>query len=145
MAGTVVLLCAGLSTGAAAVLGVSGGPSETGRLTVAEIGTAAEGAGFRGPSLAMAIAVALAESGGDPGATDHDTNGTVDRGLWQINSVHRTYSAACDYDPACAASAAYAISGGGTNWSAWVTFEHGEEIAYLPAAVDWVNTQVGVP
>jgi len=26
------------------------------------------------------------------GATDHDSNGSVDRGLWQINSVHGHWS-----------------------------------------------------
>ena len=115
----------------------AGGP----RLALSQIGEIAERAGFSGTGLAMAIAVALAESGGDPLATDHDTNGTVDRGLWQINSVHRAYSAACDYDPACAAQAAYQISDAGHDWSAWVTYQRGEEIAYLPAAVSFVDAQ----
>lgn len=33
-------------------------------------------------------AIAMAESGGNPRATNNNSNGTVDRGLWQINSVH---------------------------------------------------------
>ena len=116
----------------------AGGP----RLALDQIGEIAEQAGFSGAGLAMAIAVALSESGGDPLAIDHDSNGTVDRGLWQINSVHRAYSAACDYDPACAAQAAYQISGGGRDWSAWVTYQRGEEIPFLPAAVSFAAGQV---
>jgi len=65
----------------------------------------------------MAIAVALAESNGNPDAIDHDGNGTVDRGLWQINSVHTQFSPACDYDPLCAAKAAFSISAGGPTGS----------------------------
>lgn len=111
------------------------------RMGVAQIGALAEAAGFQGNALAMAIAIALAESGGNPAATDHDANGTVDRGLWQINSVNSEFSAACDYDPACSASAAYSISDGGRSWSAWVTYDRGEEIPFLPAALAWVSQQ----
>lgn len=130
---------AGVSVGVPPLLASAstGGP----RLGVAQIGELAEQAGFSGEGLAMAIAVALAESGGDASATDYDANGTVDRGLWQINSVHSAYSAACDYDPPCAAAAAYAISSHGRDWSPWVTYQRGEEIAYLPAAIAWVEQQ----
>jgi hypothetical protein len=136
----VVLLVAALGTLGAGVptllaTSLSGGP----RLGVAKIGQIAAQAGFSGEGLAIAIAVALAESGGDPLATDHDRDGTVDRGLWQINSVHTAYSAACDYAPFCAAGAAYQISNGGRDWSPWVTYQRGEEIAYLPAAISFVD------
>jgi hypothetical protein len=114
-------------------------PSAVPNFTIAQIGAVAEAAGFRGSALVMAIAVALAESGGDPTATDHDQNGTVDRGLWQINSVHSQFSAACDYDPRCAAGAAFSISSGGTNWQPWVTYENGAEIPFLPAAASFVK------
>jgi len=147
-AGAVFLLAA--VSGGASALGVPGGlsmaiagPVPAGSLGVAQIGAEAAAAGFRGAGLAMAIAVALAESSGDPAATDYDANGTIDRGLWQINSVHAAYSPACDYDPACAAGAAYAISDAGANWTPWVTYDHGAEIAYLPAATAWVAAQNG--
>jgi len=118
-------------------------PPAAGRMSVAQIGTYASAAGFSGSGLVMAIAVSMAESGGDPAATDHDSNGTVDRGLWQINSIHSSYSAACDYDPACAASAAYESSDHGSNWSPWVTYQRGEEIPYIQAALAWVNSRGG--
>jgi hypothetical protein len=115
-------------------------PPGAGHLSVAEIGSFAAKAGFSGTALAMAIAVALAESGGNPDATDHDDNGTVDRGLWQINSVHTQFSPACDYDPLCAAEAAFSISAGGTDWEPWVTYQHGAEIPFLPEATAYVES-----
>jgi hypothetical protein len=123
-----------LAPGESAVV-ARGGPD----LSVAQIGTVAAAAGFSGSGLVMAIAVALAESGGNPKATNLDSNGTVDRGVWQINSVHAEYSAACDYDPSCAAGAAFSISAQGTNWGAWVTYQHGAEIPFLPVAVSFVE------
>ena len=141
----VSLTGAGRPPGPGMTLAASSAPAPAGSLGVAGIGAVASAAGFAGPSLAMAIAVALAESSGDPTATDQDSNGTVDRGLWQINSVHRAYSPACDYDPACAARAAYAISQSGTDWSPWVTYDHGAEIAYLPPAIAWVAARSATP
>ena len=138
--------------GASATVGLSGAvapatstparsaPSGAGDLSVAEIGSFAAKAGFSGTSLAMAIAVALAESNGNPDAIDYDGNGTVDRGLWQINSVHTQFSPACDYDPLCAAKAAYSISAGGTDWEPWVTYQHGAEIPFLPEATAYVES-----
>jgi hypothetical protein len=138
--------------GASATVGLSGAvapatatparsvPSGAGDLSVAEIGTFAAKAGFSGTSLAMAVAVALAESNGNPDATDLDHNGTVDRGLWQINSVHTQFSAACDYDPLCAAEAAFSVSAAGTDWEPWVTYQHGAEIPFLPEAIAYVES-----
>jgi hypothetical protein len=75
------------------------------------------------PSKALiASAIAMAESGGDPNATDNDSNGTIDRGLWQINSVHGAQST---YNPLQNARAAIAISSNGTNWEPWVTYQKG--------------------
>ena len=144
--------------GASATVGLSGAvppatstpatpaPSaEASELSVGEIGSFAAKAGFSGTSLAMAIAVALAESNGNPDAIDHDGNGTVDRGLWQINSVHTQFSPACDYDPLCAAEAAFSISAGGTDWEPWVTYQHGAEIPFLPEATAYVESAGSAP
>jgi hypothetical protein len=68
----------------------------------------------------MAAEIAMAESGGNPDATDHDSNGTTDVGLFQINSSHGSLAA---YDPLANAQAAVSISDGGGDWSPWVTFE----------------------
>ena len=64
----------------------------------------------------IAAAVALAESGGKPDAINTNRNGSVDRGLWQINSVHGKQSTV---DPVNNAKAAVAISKGGTDWRPW--------------------------
>ncbi len=71
---------------------------------------------------ALAASVAMAESGGDPNATDNNSNGTTDRGYWQINSI---WGGLSTYDPAGNARAAIQISHDGTDWSPWVTFNSG--------------------
>jgi len=67
---------------------------------------------------AMAAAVAMAESGGNTGATNKNSNGTVDRGLFQINSIHGSQSS---FDVATNVRAAISISKNGTNWRPWCT------------------------
>src|ERR1044072_4069643 len=58
-----------------------------------------EKAGFtRSGNLTLAVAIALAESGCNPAALGHNTNGTTDRGLWQINSIHTGVSDACAFN-----------------------------------------------
>jgi Lysozyme like domain/Repeat of unknown function (DUF346) len=109
----------------------------------AEVGSQA---GFSGDRLVTAVAVALAESGCNPSArgvnppTSGCPNGSVDRGLWQINNCyHAEVSDACAYDAQCNANAAYRISSGGTNWTPWSTYNSGAYLSYLAqaqAAVD---------
>lgn len=70
----------------------------------------------------IAAAIAMAESGGNTTATDQDSNGSVDRGLWQINSVHGAQST---YDVMGNARAAIAISNNGQNWAPWTTYTSG--------------------
>lgn len=69
-------------------------------------------------NAAMAAAIAMAESGGNPNSTDDDSNGTADRGLWQINSTHGSLSS---YDPLTNARAAVQLSNNGTTWRPWCT------------------------
>lgn len=102
-------------------------------------GYAAQG-GFSGGGLVMAIAIALAESGGNPQAAGYNRNSagtvtSVDRGLWQINNYwHSEVSDSCAYDPRCAAGAAYRISAAGTNWQPWSTYQSGAYKQYLQRA-----------
>lgn len=79
-------------------------------------------AGGNPASAEMAASIAMAESGGDPGATDDDGNGTVDRGYFQINSIWGSLST---YNPMANARAAVRISHDGRNWSPWTTYESG--------------------
>lgn len=73
-------------------------------------------AGGSAQTAAMAAVVALAESGGNPNATNSNGDGSMDRGLWQINSVHGPLSTT---DPMANARAAISISAGGSNWRPW--------------------------
>ena len=114
--------------------------SSAAALSLAQIATLWLAAGGAASSAAVATAVAMAESGGHIMATDDDRNGTVDRGLWQINSVHGALST---YDPAGNAKAAIQISANGKNWTPWVTYNTGAYRQYLAAAqkaVAQVNT-----
>lgn len=114
-----------------------------GNLTPAQLAQLAHGAGFRngagyqGKGLTWAVAVALAESGGNPQArgVNSDSRHTVDRGLWQINSYwHREVSDAQAYSPTGAAAAAYRISKAGSDWHEWSTFSNGAAAAQLGRA-----------
>ena len=83
------------------------------------------------PPCAWAVAIAIAESGGDCKAT-HNNGGSIDRGLWQINDVwHPEVSDDCAYDCACNAKSAVAISNGGSDWSPWSTYKSGAYKQYL--------------
>jgi hypothetical protein len=101
-------------------------------LTASQISSYAQSAGFRGQSLQIATAIALAESGGRVAAVNHDSDGSTDRGLWQINSIHSEYNAnRLLNDPAYNAQAAYQISSGGSNWYPWTTYVNGAYQRYL--------------
>lgn len=99
------------------------------------VAKAAYDAGFRGDNLVVAIAVSHAESGWNPAATNANTNGSTDYGLWQINSVHAALLAHGDWhDPRFNASVAFQIWSDAHGWSPWVTYWSGSYAQYMPAA-----------
>jgi len=71
----------------------------------------------------LAAEVAMAESSGIPVATLHDSNGSTDYGLWQVNSING--GSVASYVPPVSAREAVTISGNGTNWSPWTTYNSG--------------------
>lgn len=92
-------------------------------------------AGFPKPGTATTMtAIALAESGGRTDAVGHNSNGTTDTGLWQINSSHG-YSQASLLDPRQNARAAKAIWDR-QGYNAWVAFKKGTYNRELPKALD---------
>lgn len=99
-------------------------------------------AGFKGDALTTAVAVSFAEDGGhDPQATNTNSDGSVDRGLWQINNkAHPNYSDEYVFDPQNNAEAAYAISSGGKDWTPWTTYKTGVYQQFLPAARRAIQT-----
>jgi hypothetical protein len=107
---------------------------------------AAHNAGFPKSAMVTAVAVGMAESGCDPGATNTNgptkgcPGGSKDRGLWQINSCyHPSVNDKCAYNADCNAKAALAISNGGTDWTPWAAYKNGAYKQWLDeaqAAVD---------
>jgi Lysozyme like domain len=128
---------------AAAVGALGGGadPSMPAARGAAGLAVAAAQAGFAGQGLRLAVAVGLAESGGDPTArglnppTPGCPAGSTDRGAWQLNNCyHPEVSDACADDLACAAQGTYRISSAGSDWRAWTTYTSGAYQAQLAAA-----------
>lgn len=75
-------------------------------------------AGGNPQNAAMAAAIAMAESGGNSQASNSNTNGTIDRGLWQINSSNGSGSS---FDIMTNARTAVSMSQNGSNWRPWCT------------------------
>lgn len=126
------------------------------RLSDAQIAEAARKAGFTGPGLVTAIAVALAESGGnsdamgDVGLVDGKWGPSV--GLWQIRSLHDQRGTGgprdefANVDPDANARAAFAISGGGVNFAPWSVYKNGRyqaNIARAQAAAGRTSSDLG--
>lgn len=101
-------------------------------LTTAQARSYAAAAGFSGQAQSTIIAIAQAESSLNTQARHINADGSVDRGVVQINARwHPEVSDACAYDPACAFKAAYRISGGGTSFTQWSTFTNGSYLRFL--------------
>jgi len=81
-----------------------------------------EQAGGSPAAAATAASVAMAESGGRQYASLGNTDGTTDRGYWQVNSVHGSLSTFGAY---ANARAAVLISHDGRDWTPWVTYDTG--------------------
>jgi hypothetical protein len=122
--------------------GAGGGPlgalpepnAPKGSYTIAELVRLAESVGLRGESAAIAAAIAMAESTGNP----ETVNGIGCVGLWQIyQSVHPELGMSVEdlKNPQKNAEAMKRISSNGTDWTPWTTFTGadtpGHEKTYL--------------
>lgn len=99
-------------------------------LTSEQIAQVAVNAGFPAQDLTnliTCVAIAKAESSGrTDNVNSANTNGTIDRGLWQINSVHDEKLPGQDrFDPNVNAQLMMMISSGGKNWQPWSTYNNG--------------------
>jgi Lysozyme like domain len=100
-------------------------------MTSDQIAEIAYAAGFRDKGLSTSIAVALAESHGNPDAV----GALGELGLWQIYpKAHPDWATQNLRDPAVNARAAFAISNSGANWRPWTTYLMGTYLLYLPQA-----------
>lgn len=106
------------------------------KLTVQQIAGYAQAAGFPPEELARATAVALAESGGDPAASHVNTNGSVDYGLWQINTVHGGLLNQGDkFNPLDNAKMALTVwRGAGNKWTPWAAYNNGSSQGFMAQA-----------
>lgn len=92
----------------------------------------AQAAGFTGTGALVIAAIGEAESSGIPSNTHTNSDGTIDRGILQINSYwHSEVSDTCAFDPQCAFSAAYRISNNGSDFSQWATYQNGDYRQYI--------------
>jgi hypothetical protein len=118
-------------------------PPTAGMLLDEQIADVCRQAGFWGKGLTTAVAVALAESGGNPAAVNTTGNfpeASRDRGLFQINSFwHPEVTDAEAFDPLLNAHAAYTISTGGMDWDAWSSYTQGTYMAYWDRACAVTN------
>lgn len=119
----------------------SGNPVN-GTLTIEEAYRLCLEAGFPATSAVYAVAIMIRESGLQSHPPDNINPGppvSRDRGIAQFNDVyHPEVSDACAYDPACAIRAMYRVSSGGTDFSAWATYNNGSfasVLAQVQAAV----------
>jgi hypothetical protein len=112
-------------------------------LSAAQIAEHAHEAGFRGQDLTIAVAVALAESGGDTRA--HNSVPPDDSyGLWQVNmhgglgpDRRDEFNLDSDrelFDPKENAQAAWEISGRGDTFEPWSTYKNGAYRQFLDDA-----------
>jgi hypothetical protein len=110
-------------------------------LSSEDILTYAANAGFTEPDLDVAVAIAQAESSGNPSAIGDvalaPTNGPS-IGLWQINIGSKAHGSQYTQeqliDPQQNANAAYAIyTRAGGQFSDWTTFSTGAYLAYMPS------------
>lgn len=107
--------------------------SRGGVLDDAAVAAHVRAAGFPESEVAIAVAVANAESSLKPTATNRNTNGSTDYGLFQINSIHGSILSQGKWsDPADNAVMAFKIwSQAGDSWRPWVTFNTGAYRKYL--------------
>ena len=97
---------------------------------VAQVTEWVKNAGWTGSDIAIAVAIAKAESGWNPTAVSPvNHNGTTDYGLFQINSVHNP-TAAEKTDGQANANKAYQVWKG-SGWKAWATYNSGAYRKYL--------------
>lgn len=123
------------------VLALPAGADET--LSAAQIAGFAKQAGFAGPDLTTAVAVALAESSGRTGATNKNRNGSTDYGLWQINDkAHPDLitDTALWFSPVYNAQMAFKVyQAAGNKFTPWSTYPVASSIYLAQASAGAAN------
>lgn len=101
-------------------------------MSIEEIISVARQAGFPDNVIDVAVSIALAESSGNIYATNKNYNGSIDYGLWQINSIHKPDKSRI-FDPLYNAQFAVMLWRRRGNFNDWVTYKKGLHKKYLPS------------
>jgi hypothetical protein len=104
-------------------------------LTIPQIAQLAINAGIpNGQPLYTSVCIALAESSGiTDNYNDKNFDGSIDKGVWQINSIHNEKLPGRDrYDPNISAQLMAIISSNGTNWEPWTVYQTGVYMEHMP-------------
>lgn len=114
------------------------------KLSAQQIAQYAANAGFQNDDLIVAVAIALAESSGNPQAHgDLTLKGSGSYGLWQIYShAHPEFGPDFTqlFDPQTNANAAYQVfKAAGNSFTPWSTFNNAAYAKYLDQAGEGVN------
>lgn len=106
------------------------------RASAQQIAGYAKAAGFPPNEIATATAVALAESGGETTATNKNTNGSTDYGLWQINTIHgQLLNQGDKFNPLDNAKMALTVfARAGNKWTPWTVYKSGAYRGQLATA-----------
>ena len=118
-------------------------------LAIPQLAALASGAGFSGADLVTAVAIALAESGGNPQAYNPEraagaAQGAGSFGLWQIYlQAHPEFSGVNLFDPQTNANEAYAVYSQAGGFSPWSTFKSGAYLAYADTVQQSIAPDVG--
>lgn len=121
-------------------------------LGIPQLVVLAGNAGFSGSDLVTAVAVALAESGGNPQAYNPETKAGAPQGygsfgLWQIYlKSHPEFAGSNLFDPQTNASAAFSVyRGAGGSFGPWSTFKSGAYLAHADAVNQAIAPAASVP
>jgi Lysozyme like domain len=117
----------------------------TGATTIPNVATYARQAGFTGDDLVTAVAIALAESGGNaraynPEKQSNTPDGKGSYGLWQIYlKAHPEFTNLDLYDPQTNANAAFSVYSKAGGFSPWTTYGNGAYQVQLGVATDQIS------
>jgi Lysozyme like domain len=121
------------------------------KLAIPQLISLASGAGFSGDDLVTAVAIAVAESGGDPQAYNPEQSagaaqGRGSFGLWQIYLTdHPEFAGENLLDPQTNAAAAYAVyAGAGNSFRPWSTYKSGAYLANVAAVTQALGSNPDV-
>lgn len=124
-------------------------------LSINQVAALAIGVGLSGETAAIATAIAMGESGGDPNARGDTTITTAtwgpSIGLWQVRSLNAQRGSGGERDelaltnPQKNAQSMKSISANGTNWRPWSVYTSGKYRTYLAQARLAVASPGAVP